>query len=138
MRVVRPLIGRLSELQPLMASFWREVARSKCLWALLDPFGQPVGITRKGATYRLLWSTSFRLSRAVTNHPSYANYAATKVSWQRFRDEWIPEMERNRELACMDFVRKRVFAFKPSVVKMLVEFEIQQIGDSGVERNFFT
>jgi hypothetical protein len=101
------------------------------MWALLDQSGQPVGIQRKGATYRLFWSTQFRLRRALTNHPSYANYVATKVSWQRFRDEWIPEMERNRELASMDWVRNRHFAVDPSTVRILVEFEMKQNGDSG-------
>lgn len=115
-----------------MATFWREVARSQCMWALLDQSGRPVGIVRKGATYRLLWSTPFRLRRALTNNPSYADYAATKLSWQQFRDEWLPEMERNRELVTMDWVRKRLFAVKPSTVKILVEFEMTQIADPGV------
>jgi len=117
-----------------MANFWREVARSNSMWALLDQSGQAVGVQRKGATYRLLWSTPFRLERALANHPSYSNYATTKVSWQRFRDEWIPEMERNRERASVDWVRKRHFVLDPSTVKMLVEFEMKQIADASCAR----
>jgi hypothetical protein len=78
---------------------------------------------------RLLWSTSFRLRRALTNNPEYGDYTEIKLSWQQFRDEWMPMIERNGELIAMDRVRSRLFAFKPSVVQTLVEFEIKQIAD---------
>jgi hypothetical protein len=112
-----------------MGTFWREVARSQCIWALLDQSGQAVGIVRKGKTYRLLWSTPFRLRRALTSNPEYASYTEMKLTWQQFRDEWLPEIERNREGIAMDWVRKRLFALKPTEVQALVEFEMTQIAD---------
>ena len=112
-----------------MAHFWREVARSQCIWALLDQSGQLAAIIRKGKTCRLLWSTQYRLKRALTNHPEYANYTETRLSWQQFRDQWIPKIERNGELIAMDWVRKRLFAFGAREVEMLVAYEITQLAD---------
>jgi uncharacterized protein DUF2750 len=112
-----------------MATFWREVAQSQCMWTLVDRSGQAIGIVRKGTTYRLLWSTSFRLRRALANNPEYADYVEMKLSWQQFRNQWMPMIERNGELIAMDRVRKRLFAFEPSVVQSLVEFEIKRIAE---------
>src|SRR5262249_58155159 len=106
-----------------MAIFWREVARSQCMWALLDQSGEAARIVRKGKTCRLLWSTPYRLKRALTNNPEYVSYNEIMLSWQQFRAQWMPGMHRSGELIAMDWVRKRLFAFKPSEVEMLVEFE---------------
>ena len=112
-----------------MATFWREVARAQKIWALMDQSGQLVGIVRKGTTYRLVWSTPSRLKRALANNPGYANYRETELSWQQFRAAWMPRMMLNRELIAMDWVRKRLFAFEPSMVEILVEFEMTRIVD---------
>jgi len=75
------------------AIFYRDVARTRRLWTIRDAGGFPAPKNSRGVRAQPFWSTLSRVQRIIKNVPAYRDFQPVEMSWEEFRDQWLPDLE---------------------------------------------
>ena len=110
-------------------AFARDVARHRRLWTIQDDGGFPAPLTSSGKRAHPFWSTLPRVLRIIQAVAAYLIFRPHEVTWDAFRDDWIPGMERDGLLVGVNWSgpTARGYDVLPSEAKARIEFEIAQL-----------
>lgn len=75
------------------AQFFEEVAEKRVVWLLRGPQGFPTSRTPEGHAMPV-WSLESRAEAVRAKVMSYRPFRPTAVSWDEFRDRWLPDLAR--------------------------------------------
>ncbi len=106
--------------------FASEVAQTREVWTIRDAGGFPAPKNSEGIRAHPFWSSLSRVQRIVKNVHAYAGFQPVEISWEEFRDKWLPGMERDGYLvgANWDGPRATGFDVKPNEVRQRIEYEL--------------
>jgi len=77
------------------AAFGREVAAGQRVWTIRDGGGYPAPLTSEGKRSQPFWSSVERVRRILERAPAYRGFELEEISWESFRDSWLPGLERD-------------------------------------------
>jgi len=75
-------------------AFFREVAEHRAVWGIRDAAGFPTA-TASGKKAMPFWSSRARAEAVIAGVPDYAKFESVELPWDRFRDRWLPGLERD-------------------------------------------
>jgi hypothetical protein len=76
------------------AAFYRQVIETGTVWMLWSEKGGPTARTAGGDHAVPFWSSKSRAERVVATVPSYAGYTVRHESLARWREQWLPDLDR--------------------------------------------
>jgi hypothetical protein len=85
----------MSQAASQWAAFAREVAAHRRLWTIKDDGGFPAPLTKCGTRSQPFWSSLSRVERIIRNVPAYSAFTPYELSWEEFRDNWIPGLTKD-------------------------------------------
>jgi len=111
------------------AVFYRDVAGSRRLWTIKDDGGFPAPLTSDGVRAQPFWSSLSRVEHIIQTVPAYAGFRAHELSWDVFRDRWVPGMTRDGLRVGINWSGTRATGYdlEPAAVQRAVEYEISQL-----------
>lgn len=115
------------------AAFYRQVARNGCVWTLRDAGGFPAPMSTGGHRAQPFWSTSFRVLRMIRTVPAFRDFMPVRLSWEEFRDQWLPGLDSSGLLVGINWDGPRAVGYdlEPQQVVALVE---RAMGNNGERR----
>ena len=75
-------------------AFVREVAEHRRVWTIQDAAGIPTA-TSSGKKAMPFWSALSRAASIIATVPDYSGFQPVELPWERFRDRWLPGLERD-------------------------------------------
>ena len=84
----------MSQAASQAADFFRAVSRNGRLWTIKDDSGFPAPATPEGRAMPFSSSRS-RAERIVATVPAYRSFVVVELTWDEFRDRWLPGLERD-------------------------------------------
>jgi hypothetical protein len=111
------------------AVFYRDVAATRRVWTIRDEGGFPAPLTRSGRRAQPFWSSLSRVERVIKRIPAYAGFQPVELTWETFRDEWLPELRRDGFLVGVNWSGRTVTGYdlEPDWVQHSVEVEIENL-----------
>lgn len=82
----------MSQAAAQATAFYREVALNKRVWAVRDSGGFPAPKTPEGRAMPF-WSSLARAERIIEIVPAYRGFVTVELTWDEFRDKWLPNLE---------------------------------------------
>jgi hypothetical protein len=75
------------------------------------------------------WSSSSRARKIIKMVPAYAGFERHEISWDDFRDEWLPGMERDGLLVGGNWTvpKAKGYDLPPGFVRDAVEARIDEL-----------
>jgi hypothetical protein len=69
------------------------------------------------------WSSRSRVERIIETVPAYRGFSPHRLSWEEFRDAWVPGLERDGILVGVNWSGERAVGYdiQPSELKQYVE-----------------
>ena len=116
------------------AAFYRDVAAGRRVWTVKDDGGFPVPKTPSGERAQPFWSSLSRVERIIQTVPAYAGFRPHELSWEEFRDRWIPGLTKDGLKIGVNWSGAHATGYdvEPASVQKAVEYEISQIPKSAV------
>jgi hypothetical protein len=110
------------------AAFAREVAAKLKVWTIKDDGGFPAPKNSQGTRSQPFWSSLARVERVIATVPAYAGFHPVELTWEVFRDRWVPGLEKDGLLVGVNWSGKRAVGYDivPQEVRLRVEYEIGQ------------
>jgi len=102
---------RVSQAASQYAAFWRDVKRSRKVWTVRDDNGYPAPRTRTGQRAMPFWSTLSRVQRIIKTVSAYRQFNPEELSWETFRDKWLPELEANGCLVGVNWSGRKALGY---------------------------
>ena len=93
------------------AAFYSEVAAHRSLWTIRDGGGFPAPRNHDGARAQPFWSSKSRASLIVSTVPAYAGFEVVEITWDVFRDRWVPGLERDAILVGINWAGPRATGY---------------------------
>jgi Protein of unknown function (DUF2750) len=117
------------------AAFYRDVAPVRKVWTIKDDGGFPAPLKPGGVRAQPFWSTLSRVERILKTVPAYSGFGPYELSWDEFRNRWIPSMTRDGLLVGVNWSGPRATGYdlEPLAVQRAIEFEISQIEKNAAE-----
>ena len=111
---------------PQAHAFYRDVAKTRIVWTIKDSGGYPAPMTSSGKRSHPFWSSESRIRRIQKLAPAYAGFELVEISWQDFRDEWLPGLEKDGLLVGVNWSGKDVTGYDldPAWVRDAIESAI--------------
>jgi Protein of unknown function (DUF2750) len=111
------------------AAFYRDVAAGRRVWTIRDDGGFPSPMTSTGERAQPFWSSLARVKRIIKTVPAYAGFRPHELSWEEFRDRWIPGLTRDGLKVGVNWSGPRATGYDvdPASVQTAVEHEIARI-----------
>lgn len=83
-------------------------------------------MTSSGKRSQPFWSSKSRIERIQKFAPAYAAFEPVEISWQRFRDELLPGLEKDGLLVGVNWSGKNVTGYDldPAWVREAIETAI--------------
>ncbi len=108
-------------------AFYREVARERVVWTLRDEGGFPAAESSEGVRAWPFWSSRSRVERIIKNVPVYSGFEPVNFSWETFRSEIAPDLERDKLRVGVNWSGKRAVGYdiEPASVIQSVEALIE-------------
>lgn len=80
-------------------------------------------MTSSGKRSQPFWSSKSRIERIQKLAPAYADFDPVAISWEEFRDKWLPELEDGRLLVGVNWSGRNVTGYDldPFVVREAIE-----------------
>jgi hypothetical protein len=103
-------------------AFVREVAAQSRVWTLRDSGGIPTA-TGSNGTAMPFWSSLSRVEQVIATVPAYSDFEPSELSWDRFRDRWLPGLERDGLLVGINWSGPRALGYdlEPQEVRTRIE-----------------
>jgi len=111
------------------AAFYRDVAAGKRVWTLKDDGGFPAPKTSSGERAQPFWSSLSRVERIIQTVPAYAGFRPHELSWEEFRDRWIPGLTKDGLKIGVNWSGARATGYdvEPATVQRAVEIQMEII-----------
>ena len=108
------------------ASFVKDVAKNLKVFTVRDEAGVPAPMNGEGKRAMPFWSTLSRVQTIIQSVPAYHGFEAVELSWESFRDSWLPGLKRDGILVGMNWTGPKAtgYDFEPEEVIRRIEFEI--------------
>ncbi|RQV22935.1 DUF2750 domain-containing protein [Burkholderia cenocepacia] len=103
--------------------FYREIAESGVIWSIHDDNGFPAPLTSTGRRAMPFWSSESRALAVIQGIAAYNGFRPAAISWNEFRERWIPGLTRDKMLAGINWSGPRATGFDilPSDLERNVE-----------------
>lgn len=88
---------------PNAASFYREVAAARVVWAIRDSAGFPAPINGDKKRSMPFWSSKSRALQIITNVEAYRDFRPEPIAWETFNQRWIPGLMKDGMLAGLNW-----------------------------------
>ncbi|WP_081054748.1 DUF2750 domain-containing protein [Burkholderia vietnamiensis] len=104
-------------------AFYREIADSGVIWSVRDDNGFPAPLTCTGRRAMPFWSSEARALVVIQGVAAYYGFRAVAISWNEFRERWVPGLTRDELLAGINWSGPRATGFDilPSDLERNVE-----------------
>ena len=114
------------------AAFYRQVASTGELWTIQDEGGFPAPMTPSGQRSQPFWSSLRRVETIIKRVPAYKGFQPVKMTWEEFRDEWLPELARDGMLVGVNWsgARAKGYDVEPEAVRRNVEHYLEASTES--------
>ena len=114
------------------AAFAKEVAAHRQLWTVEDDVGYPAPMTSSGARAQPFWSSLSRAERIIRTVPAYSVFRPCEVSWDAFRDRWIPDFIKDGTKIGVNWSGPSATGYDiaPADVQTRIEYEISKLPTS--------
>ena len=124
-QVCRRLVSRteMSQSASQAAAFYRDVAQFGRVWTVKDDGGYPAPKNQSGQRAQPFWSSASRVERIIDGVAAYAGFEPVEISWQEFRDNWVPGLAESGLLVGVNWSGKRATGYdlEPGAVVERVE-----------------
>jgi hypothetical protein len=119
----------MSQAASQWAAFASEVAKNRRLWTIRDDAGFPALMTDQGSRAQPFWSSLARVERIIRSVPAYSGFTPHELSWDEFRDRWIPGLMKDGLKVGVNWSGSRAVGYDidPADVQARVEYEITQL-----------
>ncbi len=109
------------------SAFFREVARDGIVWTLRDRGGLPAPTRPDHRRVQPFWSSRARAVRCAVVADGFGGFEPVMISWQEFRDGWLPGFDRDGMLVGVNWSGSRAMGYdlEPAIVRERVERSIQ-------------
>jgi hypothetical protein len=107
-------------------AFAREIARQRRVWTIRDGSGFPAPRTASGHRAHPFWSSRARAETIIRTVPAYADFLPYELSWEEFRDRWLPGLTGDGMKVGVNWSGPRATGYDldPSEVLARIEHEI--------------
>jgi len=115
-------------------AFYRQVADEKKVWTVKDAGGFPAPMNSEGKRAQPFWSSLSRVELIRKNVPAYADFEPHEISWDAFRDRWLPGLKKDGILIGVNWSggRAKGYDIDSDVVLKAIEVQLkQQQGEQG-------
>ena len=122
----------MSQAASQWTAFAREVAAHRRLWTVKDGGGYPAPLTSSGARAQPFWSSLSRVERIIRTVPAYSVFSPHELSWEEFRDRWIPDFTKHAMKVGVNWSgpHAKGYDVDPADVQTRVEYEISRLETS--------
>ncbi|WP_137928483.1 DUF2750 domain-containing protein [Cupriavidus sp. 2SB] len=93
------------------SAFYREIAESGVIWSIRDDNGFPAPLTFTGRRAMPFWSSESRALVVIGGVAAYHGFRPVAISWNDFRERWIPGLTRDELLAGINWSGSRAIGF---------------------------
>jgi hypothetical protein len=114
-------------------AFYREVAQTRRVWTVRDEGGYPAPVNSRGVRAQPIWSSRARAERIIKSVRSYRGFTPQELSWEEFRDKWLPELERDGFEVGVNWSGPDASGYDepPARVREAVEWHIEHLSPAG-------
>jgi len=107
-------------------AFYKGVATERKVWTIKDSGGFPAPKTSDGRRSQPFWSSLSRVEKIIQTVPAYSGFETHEISWETFKDKWIPGLTRDKLLMGLNWSGKAAMGYdiEPSSVLESIEFHI--------------
>ena len=104
-------------------AFYREVAKSRIMWAIKDSGGFPAPVGNDGNRAMPFWSSESRALKIIQNVPAYRDFTPVAIEWQVFCERWVPGLTNDGLVVGVNWSGDQATGFDiaPAVVQENVE-----------------
>jgi hypothetical protein len=114
------------------AAFYRDVAENRRVWTIRDSGGYPAPMGSTGCRAQPFWSSLARVERIIRNVPAYAGFYPEEISWDAFRDRWIPKFIKDNLKIGVNWSGPKATGFdiEAEKVKAAIEYQMASTADN--------
>jgi hypothetical protein len=109
------------------AVFYRQVAKERRVWTVMDSGGFPAPKTSSGERAQPFWSSLSRVEKIIQTVPDYAGFSPHEISWSDFVNKWVPGLAKDRIVVGVNWSGLRAVGYdvEPERVKISVEAQLE-------------
>jgi len=110
-------------------TFYRQVAEERKVFTVMDEGGFPAPMNREGIRCHPFWSSAYRVQRIIKNVPAYAGFELYEISWDDFRDRWLPGLKADGLLIGVNWSGSKASGYDidSDFVREAVEIQIKNL-----------
>jgi hypothetical protein len=114
------------------AAFYKDVAKYMSVWCLRDKDGIPAPKGDKKKRSMPFWSTQSRVNKIINSVTAYSEFEAFEISWDAFRDRWLPGLEKDGLLVGVNWSGDKAVGYdvEPKSVKENIEYHIAKTNNT--------
>jgi hypothetical protein len=108
-------------------AFYRQVAQEKKVWTVKDSGGFPAPMNSEGKRAQPFWSSLSRVELIKKNVPAYAAFEPHEISWEAFRDRWLPGLKKDGILIGVNWSgdRSKGYDIESDFVRDAIEIQLK-------------
>jgi hypothetical protein len=110
-------------------AFYRQVAQDKKIWTVKDAVGFPSPMNSEGKRAQPFWSSLSRVELIKKNVPAYAAFEPHEISWEAFRDRWLPGLKKDGILIGVNWSGQRAkgYDIESDCVREAIENQLKNL-----------
>ncbi len=112
-------------------TFYRQVARERRVWTVRDIGGFPAPKISEGKRAQPFWSSLSRARLIIANVPVYSGFEPHEISWETFRDRWLPGLKKDGILVGVNWSGDRAKGYDVESDQVLAAINAQIQKTSG-------
>ncbi len=104
-------------------AFFSEVEQTGIIWSIKDDQGFPAPLTHDGRRAMPFWSSESRAIRIINTVEVYRNFTLVAITWEIFKERWIPGLIKDGLLAGINWSGDRASGFdiEPAVLQNIFD-----------------
>lgn len=108
-------------------AFYRQVAQEKKVWTVKDASGFPAPMNSERKRAQPFWSSLSRVELIRKSVPAYAGFESHEISWETFRDRWLPGLKKDGILIGVNWSgdRAKGYDIESDFVRQAIEIQLQ-------------
>jgi len=110
-------------------AFYKDVSINGKVWTIRDEGGYPAPLTNDGKRAQPFWSSLSRVQKIIETVPAYAPFSPVEISWEDFRDKWLPDLAKKGLLVGVNWSGKRAIGYdlEPKLLKKAIEAQMKEL-----------
>ena len=121
----------MSQAASQAAAFYRDVAKGGRVWTIKDEGGYPAPLTPSGQRAQPFWSSASRAQRIISGVAAYDGFEPVEITWQEFREEWVPILQESGLLVGVNWSGKRAVGYDLNPGDVVERVEAARATDAG-------